>query len=180
MSNLTENQKQRLQQIARDSIRHYIEEGDIISVKEDDAVLKEKRGVFVTLKKHGQLRGCIGSFLADKPLYKAVRDMAVESALRDPRFPPVKSAEVDELSIELSVLSPLREIKTIDEIEIGKHGIYISKGYNRGVLLPQVAVDNGWDRLTFLKRTCWKAGLPENAWQQGAKIQVFSAEIIEE
>lgn len=140
--------------------------------------LKRHLGVFVTLHKHGNLRGCIGTFVSDKPLYEQVMDMAISSAFHDPRFRPLTSQEFKEIGIEISVLSPLMPISSINEIEPGTHGIYIINGPYRGVLLPQVATEYGWDRLTFLDQTCIKAGLSPGCWKDPATtIYIFSAEI---
>jgi AmmeMemoRadiSam system protein A len=135
----------------------------------------------VTLKKNGRLRGCIGYIEAVRPLLETVEEMAVSAAFRDPRFAPVEKEEVDDLSIEISVLNPVHEAADISEIEIGKHGIIITGRGRRGLLLPQVAVEYGWDRETFLDQTCVKAGLPEGAWRSGeTRIEIFSAEIFSE
>jgi AmmeMemoRadiSam system protein B/AmmeMemoRadiSam system protein A len=144
-------------------------------------VLLERRGGFVTLKKKGQLRGCIGYIEAVKPLITTVEEMAKSAAFNDMRFPPVTAAEVPDIDIEISVLSPITEINDPSAIEVGKHGIIITRGPHRGLLLPQVATEWGWDRLKFLEQTCNKAGLPIDAWKQpGTKIEIFSAEIFSE
>lgn len=143
--------------------------------------IEEPRGCFVTLHKKGNLRGCIGTFFSDTPLWQNVKDMAIQSAFYDPRFPPLAKSELKDIDIEISALSPLREIKSVDEIKVGEHGIYITKGHNRGVLLPQVATENGWDLETFLEHTCLKAGLPPKAWKEpGVTIEIFSAEVFGE
>jgi hypothetical protein len=140
--------------------------------------LQRHLGVFVTLHKHGNLRGCIGTFVSDKPLYEQVMDMAISSAFHDPRFRPLTAHELKDIKIEISVLSPLRPIDSINEITPGIHGIYIINGPYRGVLLPQVATEYGWDRLTFLDQTCLKAGLSPGCWKDPATtIYIFSAEI---
>ena len=123
------------------------------------------RGAFVSLHRRGQLRGCIGYIEAVKPLLQTVMEMAPAAAFQDPRFRPVQADELADLEIEISVLTPMRLIKSPDEIEVGKHGLYIVKGQNRGLLLPQVASQYHWDRQTFLEQTCHKAGLPSNAWE---------------
>jgi AmmeMemoRadiSam system protein B/AmmeMemoRadiSam system protein A len=144
-------------------------------------ILGEKRGGFVTLKKDGRLRGCIGYIDAVKPLYETVGEMAYSAAFSDYRFTPVTREEVDDLSIEISVLSPVRVTEDPTEIEVGRHGIIISAVGKRGLLLPQVAVEYGWDRETFLDQTCVKAGLPRGAWKKsGTTIEIFSAEIFSE
>lgn len=142
--------------------------------------LKDDAGVFVTLNRNGRLRGCIGVFASKDPLWKTVHDNAVAAAFKDPRFMSVEPEELGDIDIEISVISPLRLITDVNEIEVGRHGIFIMKGRNRGVLLPQVAVDHGFDRETFLAETCLKAGLPEEAWEDGASIYIFEAEIFGE
>ena len=143
----------------------------------DSETLKEKRGAFVTLKKRGHLRGCIGYIKAVKPLWETVQEMAMAAAFHDPRFPSLKPEELKDLSFEISVLSPLKRINDINEIEVGKYGLYIVRGYNSGLLLPQVAVEYNWDRETFLSETCYKAGLPPQAWMdKETEIYVFSAD----
>ena len=145
------------------------------------STLEEKRGVFVTLTKSKQLRGCIGYVEGLKPLQIAVEEMAHSAAFEDPRFPPVEQKEVNDIEIEISVLSPLETITESSQIEIGKHGLIIEQGLMRGLLLPQVATEYDWDILTFLEQTCQKAGLPKEAWQDpSTKIQIFSAEIFSE
>jgi AmmeMemoRadiSam system protein A len=144
----------------------------------ESQALMEKKGAFVTLKKGGQLRGCIGHIKGVKPLYRIVREMAVAAAFHDPRFNPVTEAELPELEIEISVLTPLRQITDVEEIEVGKHGILIEKGVQSGLLLPQVATEYGWDRKTFLEHTCRKAGLSTDAWKdKETRICTFCAEV---
>jgi len=140
--------------------------------------LKEQRGAFVTLNKHGSLRGCIGYIEGYKPLYEAVAEMAEAAAFRDPRFMPLTQDEWKDIEIEISVLTPLERITDINQIKAGKHGIYIKKGFYSGLLLPQVATEYGWDRKTFLEQTCRKAGLPSDAWkEEDTVIYIFSADI---
>ncbi len=142
--------------------------------------LSEPFGCFVTIKQQGRLRGCIGCFSAETPLAQTVREMARAAACRDPRFYPVSTEELPELAVEISVLSPLEKISAIEEILPGTHGLYIEKKMFRGVLLPQVAVEYGWDRETFLQQTCLKAGLEQDAWKNEADIYIFTAEIFGE
>jgi AmmeMemoRadiSam system protein A len=142
--------------------------------------LTQGRGAFVTLRKGAELRGCIGTFSEDKPLYEAVMEMAVAAAVRDSRFSPVEAHELKHIWIEISALSPLIEIEDHEEIEVGRHGIYILKGSCSGVLLPQVATEYGLDRNAFLDLTCRKAGLARGGWREGAKILTFEAEIFRE
>ncbi len=138
--------------------------------------LQEYCGAFVTLHRKGKLRGCIGNMTGIKPLFETIIQMAESSAFHDPRFTPVAAHEVEELDIEISVLTPLREIEDVEEIEVGKHGIYMQRGHRSGVLLPQVSVEQGWDRNTFLEHTCMKAGMTTDCWQDPeVKISVFEA-----
>lgn len=143
--------------------------------------LYEHRGAFVTLNKDRHLRGCIGTFRAAEPLHKVVRDMTIAAALNDPRFPPVGPDEVAVIEIVISALTALTRAEDVSQIEVGTHGIYITRGSHSGVLLPQVAVQWGWDREEFLAQTCIKAGLPGDAWQSPeAVIEVFGAEVFSE
>lgn len=176
--NLSTADKQLLLQVARDSIEAHLKGKAATPIKTFSPVLQEPRGAFVSLHRHGQLRGCIGYIEAVKPLLQTVRDMAPAAAFQDPRFGPLQADELADLEIEISVLTPLRLIKSTDEIEVGKHGLYIVMGLNRGLLLPQVATQYHWDRLTFLEQTCQKAGLPPDAWKDPkTQIYVFRAEI---
>jgi len=138
--------------------------------------LAELRGVFTTLYLDKKLRGCVGYPAAIAPLYRAVMETAQAAAFDDPRFPPLEINEASGIKISLSVLSPLAPISPA-EIEVGQHGLVISAGGCRGLLLPQVPVERGWDRNTFLEQTCRKAGLSANAWHSGAKIEAFTAEV---
>ncbi|MGA2553273.1 MAG: AmmeMemoRadiSam system protein A [Smithella sp.] len=174
---LTVKEKEVLLDIAQKAITARINHKEIPEVKTDSENLKQKRGAFVTLKKSGQLRGCIGYIKAYKPLGETVQEMAIAAAFNDPRFPSLKSDELQQLTFEISVLSPFKRIKDVNEIEVGKHGLYIVRGYNSGLLLPQVAIEYKWDRETFLKETCHKAGLPLQAWMdEETEIYIFSAE----
>ncbi|MBW2091304.1 MAG: AmmeMemoRadiSam system protein A [Deltaproteobacteria bacterium] len=139
------------------------------------------RGAFVTLRKAGQLRGCIGTFSTQNSLSATVEEMAVAAAFQDPRFPPLRPEELPEVELEISVLTPMRQIENVEEIEVGRHGIYIVQGFYSGVLLPQVATENHWDRQTFLEQTCLKAGLNRDCWcSKETQIFVFSAEVFSE
>ncbi|MEE9543654.1 MAG: AmmeMemoRadiSam system protein A [Thermodesulfobacteriota bacterium] len=166
--------------LARMAIATYIVDKKIPVPNIDEEPLKKKCGVFVSLHKDGDLRGCIGVFTSDDPLYKTVSLMAVSAAFEDPRFSPVTEEEVKDIDIEISVLTPLKRIEDVDEIEIGTHGLYIMKDQNRGVLLPQVAVAQGFDRNLFLDHTCLKAGLKAGAWREGAEIYTFEADIFDD
>lgn len=142
--------------------------------------LWEKRGAFVTLFKNKELRGCVGILEALYPLYEVVKEMALSSAFKDPRFPPLEAKELPLVEIEISVLSSLKKA-SIEEIEVGKHGVYLVKGFNRGVLLPQVPVEYGWDKETFLKQLCLKAGLSSDCYKDPeVEVYLFTAEIFKE
>lgn len=178
---LTIEQRKTLLKIARESMENYVTTGKRKEFSVDDPQLTRHQGAFVTLNKSGLLRGCIGRIVSNSPLYEVVADMAIEAAIDDPRFPPVKAKELKDIEIDISVLSPIEEIKGTNQIEVGKHGIIIRRGFFQGLLLPQVATEYGWDRETFLKHTCLKAGLPEDAWKdKTTQISIFSAEVFSE
>ncbi len=174
---LSEKQKIYLLGLARQAIRHNLEDLPRPAVEAKDKILAEKRGVFVTLTLGGHLRGCIGYPLPVKPLGEAVVDMANAAALEDPRFEPLGIEELDQVKIEISVLSLPRRVKGPSEVEVGKHGIIISKGYRQGLLLPQVPVEYHWDRETYLSHGCLKAGLDQDEWRKGVNIEVFTADV---
>lgn len=178
---LTPKEQAILLDIARLAVSECVRGGsDYVEPREEQA-LNVRRGCFVTIKQRGRLRGCIGNFQSELPLFKEVAAMARASAIRDPRFYPMKEEDLDDFSIEISVLSPLKKIDEIEQIVIGQHGIYLEKGYYRGVLLPQVATEHHWDRLTFLKQTCLKAGLAAEAWKaEDCEIYIFSAQVFSE
>jgi len=138
--------------------------------------LAEPRGAFTTLYYRGDLRGCVGYVFPVTSLYRTVAESARGAAFDDSRFPPVTRDQAPELRVSLSVLSPLHPLRP-EQVEIGRHGLLISQGYYRGLLLPQVPLEHGWDRIAFLEQTCRKAGLPPNAWQTGAKLEAFTAEV---
>jgi AmmeMemoRadiSam system protein A len=175
---LTEDEKQALRQMAVAVIERRLLNKPSPKFESSSKRLNEKRGAFVTIHRRGQLRGCIGNIRGDRPLYMTVAEMAAEAAFNDPRFSPVTREELQELDIEISAMTPLRRIRDVGEIEVGKHGIYIEKGFLSGLLLPQVATEQGWDRTTFLEHTCTKARLDRNAWKEkDTRIHVFSADI---
>jgi AmmeMemoRadiSam system protein A len=178
---LNASEKNALLKIAREAIEAKTgRQLKILNPAIESASLKTDAGAFVSLHKNSRLRGCIGVFASKEPLWKTVQENAVAAAFRDPRFNPVEAEELAEIDIEISVLSPLRQITDVSEIEVGRHGIYIIQGRNRGVLLPQVAIEYGFDREAFLAETCLKADLPEDAWEKGASIYIFEAEIFGE
>jgi len=167
--------------LARQSITHYLETGEMLAnpvVK--NKKLEENRGAFVTLKMDNQLRGCIGYPLPVKSLVETVMEMAVAAATQDYRFTPLNLEELSRTKIEISVLTLPQPIKDISEIEVGKHGIIVSRGFCRGLLLPQVPLEYEWDRETFLRHGCLKAGLDEDEWKKGARIEIFSAQVFSE
>jgi uncharacterized protein len=175
-----------LLQIAREAIRSRLSRG---TRHEDTArgARPEARGpedhlsrrcpAFVTLRRGDQLRGCIGHVEADRPLVDVIARAAIAAALEDPRFPPVTVAELDEISIEISVLGPMQRVTDLSTIEVGRHGLVVQSGARRGLLLPQVPTEWGWDRETFLDQLCLKAGLPRGAWRTDAEILCFEADV---
>ncbi|MFQ6059317.1 MAG: AmmeMemoRadiSam system protein B [Anaerolineae bacterium] len=177
---LSPAEKARLLAMARETIARFLEDGfaPLYSVTEPE--LLRKSGAFVTLKEHGELRGCIGYTRAERPLYLTVQAAALAAAVQDRRFPPVAPEELKDIEIEISVLSPLRPISDVSEIQVGKHGLFIVKGQKSGLLLPQVATEQGWDWEQFLRGVCRKAGLPEDCWQKGAQLYVFTADVFGE
>ena len=182
---LNQAQKKKMLEIARTSVEKYILENKIPEFEINDPVLNTPRGAFVTIKKHGQLRGCIGRFWSedlDLPLYKVVSYMAIAAATSDTRFLPVRPEELKDLTYEISVLSPLKKIDDWHEIEIGKHGVEIRKGNHVGVFLPQVATENNWDLEEFMGNLCeHKAGLPRDAWKsKDVELYIFTAEVFGE
>jgi len=179
---LSKEQRKKLLAIARKSIEGYLTTGRRIEIKEDDALLSQKMGSFVTLREFGRLRGCIGNMKGNQALYLTVRDMAVEAATGDPRFSSVGAAELKNIEIEISVLSVLEKVDSAEKIELGKHGVIIKKGVNSGVFLPQVAAETGWTKEEFLTHLCvQKAGLPANAWKdKSTEIFIFTAEVFSE
>ncbi len=152
----------------------------MIKPKIEDKELQEKRGAFVTLKVGDKLRGCIGYPLPYKPLWETITDVAVSAATQDPRFESLTLKELPATKIEISVLSLPKSIKDIKEVEVGKHGIIISKGPCKGLLLPQVPVEWNWDLETYLSHGCLKAGLDEDEWKKGVCIEIFSAQVFSE
>ncbi len=173
---LAPEQRAALLDIARSAIRDRIRGTSCRGDRATESALKAPGAAFVTLTCDKELRGCIGYVEAVKPLAEAVAQCAVAAATADPRFPPVTANELPRLHVEISVLSPLRSIAEPQEVEVGLHGLFISQAGRHGLLLPQVAAEYGWDRETFLRQTCLKAGLPSDAWRRGATIQVFTVD----
>lgn len=180
---LTAEQQTTLLRIAREAIASQIDQRQpAIDPAALDETLREPAGVFVTLRtRDHDLRGCIGSVVPVDPLWQAVARSAANAAFRDPRFPPISKAELAEIGLEISVMGPLEPVSSIDEIALGRDGLIISRGRSAGLLLPQVATEHGWDRATFLRHACLKAGLPADAWRvPGTKIDRFSAYVFGE
>ena len=164
-----------LLKLAHESILSALEHREI-SLTPPSPHLAEPRGVFTTIYFQNALRGCVGYVLPVASVYRAVAETARSAAFEDTRFSPVTLAEAPGIDISLSILSPLRVIKP-EEVEIGVHGLVVVQGGRRGLLLPQVPVEHQWDRVTFIQQTCRKAGLPLDAWQQGATLEAFTAEV---
>ena len=177
---LTAAQQEFLLRLARDTITAHLRGGKKPAAATDDPVLKGKRGAFVTLHVDGQLRGCIGYPLPHKSLVETISEMAIAASTKDYRFQSIRESELERLRIEISALTLPRLIKDPAEVVVGRHGIIISKGPNKGLLLPQVPGEYGWDRETFLRHGCLKAGLPDDAWTKGARIEVFEAQVFSE
>lgn len=180
MNELSHEQKKFLLSLARQAIENYLQRGEYIKPEVSDPALKEKKGAFVTLKVKGELRGCIGYPLPYKSLVETIIEMAVAAATQDFRFRSLELEELPSTTIEISVLSLPRPIERIKEIEVGRHGLIISKGAARGLLLPQVPLEYNWDLETYLAHGCLKAGLDPDCWKKGAKIEIFEAEVFNE
>ena len=170
-------EKAALMKIAKASVLAAVKERNVYQATSNGiAVLEQDRGAFVTLNKHGQLRGCIGYISPMKPLFMTVRDVAAAAALEDPRFRPVELRELGDITYDVSVMSPLRRVIDLKQIKVGEHGLVVWKGDKEGLLLPQVPVEQKWDRMTFIEQTCVKAGLPTDAWKdEGTDIFMFTA-----
>jgi len=179
---LNDQEKYALLQIARSTIDEYLETGKYKKVDENimSSHLKSNCGAFVTLHKKGELRGCIGRFVADEPLYATIQKMAVAAATQDYRFSVVEKDEMKEIELEISVLTPLKKIESIEEIEMGKHGIYIKRGFASGTFLPQVAVETGWTKEEFLGYCARnKAQIGWDGWKD-ADIYIYEALVFDE
>lgn len=170
---LTDDQKKSLLKLARETVESYVKNRVKPEFEIDDPMLLDKGAAFVTLEKNNRLRGCIGHTEARLPLWQCVRDMAIAAATQDPRFPPVSEDELDKLSFEISVLTPMKKVDSVENIQVGRDGLMMEKGFYRGLLLPQVPVEWGWNREKFLDHTAEKAGLPQNAWRDGS-VTIYS------
>jgi AmmeMemoRadiSam system protein A len=179
--NLTAEDKSVLLKLARDAIVKFVTEGKRIGLPPAEGIFGEMRGAFVTIHKRGMLRGCIGNMVGIRPLAETIREMAIAAATGDPRFNRLSEREIPDIDIEISVLSTLKRISDLSEIVVGEHGILMKRGYSQGVLLPQVATEFGWNREEFLENTCYKAGLPGDAWRDPeTDIEIFSADVFGE
>jgi len=173
---LSADEKLKLLTIARQSIAQHLRDGTLAQIEVTEPNLTRKSGAFVTLETAGELRGCVGHILAQEPLYATVQQAAVSAAVQDPRFPPLTTGELSDITIEISVMSPLRRITDVQEIQVGTDGLFIVAEGQSGLLLPQVATDEGWSRDEFLAAICQKAGLPEDAWRSGGTaLYTFTA-----
>jgi AmmeMemoRadiSam system protein A len=178
---LSKQEQMYLLDFARKSIEAKIRGENPPSFDPKFSRLQQPRGAFVTLNKNGNLRGCIGLTQGIKPLYQIVQDVAEAAAFQDPRFQPLTEQELPNITIEISVISPMRKISNVKKIKVGRHGLLIKLGHAQGLLLPQVASNNGWSRQTFLEHTCIKAGLPKDAWKNpAAEIMIFEAQVFGE
>jgi AmmeMemoRadiSam system protein A len=175
----SDHDRQLLLRLAREALAAHVGVAPA-HVPGETAVLTQLAGAFVTLHNHGELRGCIGHVEPNQPLGTVVPRCAVAAGTTDPRFPPITPTELEQLDIEISLLGPLEPIGGPEEIEIGRHGLVVESGWQRGLLLPQVATEWGWDAETFLAQTCHKAGLSRDAWKRGARIWRFEAEVFGE
>lgn len=178
----TSAQQKKILAVARNSIETYLKTGKAMDIVEKDEALLSPMGAFVTLHKNGQLRGCIGNLRSTQPFYLTVRDMAIEAAAGDPRFPSVELREFKDIEIEISALSALVRVNSAEQIQLGIHGVLVKKGIYSGVFLPQVAGETGWSKEEFLSNLCvHKAGLTADAWKRSdTELYVFTAEVFSE
>ncbi|MGD0884160.1 MAG: AmmeMemoRadiSam system protein B [Thermodesulfovibrionales bacterium] len=176
-SGLSKTERDELISLAKNAIVNYVINGKLLEIDVRDERLRANGATFVTINRGGNLRGCIGNIQPVMPLYRSVIMNAIAACSKDPRFPPMNKEELKDMDIEVSVLSPLEPLTDIKSVEIGKHGLYLVKGQNSGLLLPQVAANYKWDVNTFLEQVSFKAGLPKDAWKS-ANLYSFSAEII--
>lgn len=178
---LTDDEKRELLRIARATLREYFHTGRIPPGKPHRDSLTAEAGVFVSLQYEGTLRGCIGTQQETTPLYRTVQEMTIAAASRDPRFEAVTEGEVDDIEIEVSVLGQHKAVRDAADVDVGAHGLTIDFQGKRGLLLPQVALKNGWDAVTFLEHVCTKAGLDKDAWKHdGAVVQTFTAQVFDD
>ena len=182
MDTIADEDRQRLLRVARQALEARVRNQPAPPVPHGGA-LDWPSGAFVTIHRHGQLRGCLGRVEVDAPLGETVAHLAAVVSDSDPRFAPVSTEELADIALEISVLTPEHEVQSIEEIEeieVGRHGLIIEQGHRRGLLLPQVAAEQGWNRETFLEHACRKASLPPDAWRRGARILTFEAIVFSE
>ena len=177
---LSADEQRELLAFARESIRRYIETGTAPLARHVAPALWRKQGVFVTLKKHGELRGCVGRWDADRPLVQVVGAMALQAAFNDRRFRPLEAEELEQVKIEISLLSPLKRVERPDAVVIGRDGVLLKKQERGALFLPEVAVEQGWDREQLMTQLCQKAGLPADAWREGAELYTFQTVVLHE
>jgi AmmeMemoRadiSam system protein A len=179
---LSKMEKLEILGLARKSMAGYIENGIILKYKTADMYIKQHAGAFVTIHKDGRLRGCIGMIESNQPLYETIIEMSIEASTGDPRFEPVKTGELNDIEIEVSVLSHPQKISSLDEIILGRHGVIVRRGRLSGVFLPQVATETGWSKQEFMRNLCeGKAGLPEDSYlDKGTDVYIFEAEVFNE
>jgi len=180
VADLTDLEKKALLELARETIRSRFVPGKRQPPPVPGPACAEKRGVFVTLHRGGELRGCIGYPLPMKPLWESVQEMALAAAFEDPRFPAVAANELGELDIEISILTVPQKVAGPDRVRVGVDGIIISKGFQRGLLLPQVPLEQGWDLEQYISYGCRKAGLPADEWRREVRIETFQAIVFAE
>jgi len=174
-----DDDRQRLLSLARRALEARVRR-EAPPAPDRGGALEWPRGAFVTIHCRGDLRGCLGRLDTDQPLADTVAQLAASVSDSDPRFDPVRPGELDTIDVEISVLTPDREVASIADVEVGRHGLIVEQGGRRGLLLPQVATEYGWDAETFAAHTCLKAGLPGDAWRHGARIFVFEAQVFGE
>jgi AmmeMemoRadiSam system protein A len=178
---LDASDKAKLLKLARATLEAYFANEKTPPCQTPTASLLEQKGAFVSLHRGTELRGCIGQLNPDRELFKIVQHCILSAALEDTRFIAVMQDELKDLTIEISVLTPFRRIQSVEEVEVGRHGLYMVRGGYRGLLLPQVATQYHWDRIKFLEQTCLKSGLPESAWKDPrTNIHTFEAEVFSE
>ncbi len=166
--------------LARQALRDYLETGKVLEPPDPSSLPDTMGGLFVTVRQQGELRGCIGVLGTGEPPERDVVRCSISAATQDPRFPAVTLADLPELKLEISILSTLLPVATPEEIRVGRDGLQIEKEGRRGLLLPQVPVEQGWDRMQFLQEVCKKAGLPRDAWRAGAILHRFTAQVFQE
>lgn len=179
---LSKAEKKEILGLARRAMESYVENGVIIKYTTVNENFKQRAGAFVTLHKDGKLRGCIGMIEADKPLFETIIEMAIEASTADPRFDRVEKNEIQDIEVEVSVLFPKKRIKSLDEFELGRHGVIVKRGYASGVFLPQVAIETGWTKEEFMENLCeGKACLPPDSYKdKDTEVYIFEAQVFNE